>query len=211
MAASMASHSTQGGCSFDELCRGTQVNYVTDKSCLVDLTPHTNLINAENALLDHLERCLQDIEIQRGAPIAQLYIGKTYSQAKSGTKFDNMNPNTWRKGGIGDRFRDHKEKDYGKDGLFVITAITKECLPEGTPANQKEVYALSLESRLIQQLYFNPRFNKYKYKLANPPPTMPGKTGDGSYVAYPLYVAFTMGKVEEVEEKEEKEEKGEKG
>ena len=69
MASSVTSVSTRGGCSFEQLCNGSVQSYACDN--LIDITTtrdgRTPLIQeAVMMILDHLYRCIQSIEIERG-------------------------------------------------------------------------------------------------------------------------------------------------
>ena len=95
---------------------------------------------------------IRDIEIQSGKKVVKFYIGKTYVRKNKKSKvFDAMNPNTWRKEGIRSRWCHHKHQDYGRNGMVVLTVVTKDDVPQQRiPAfKHQEMYALALEQQLI--------------------------------------------------------------
>ena len=183
--------STRGGCSFDELCNGSVKYYACDN--VIDITKVT-VQEAEQMLLDHLYSCIQSIETERGLKVEKVYIGKTYVRQKKDShrrrvRFDHMNSSTWKlDDGINGRWKDHKREDYGRDGLVVLTVVTREAIhpdiQENNPDFHHEDYALALESRLIQDCMMDPRL--YNKTLE------PGKRDSSTSIGYALYMAFKV-------------------
>ena len=190
--------STRGGMSFDLLCRGDVPYYVCDAECLVHITHEDILHTAEEKLVKKVEDMFNDLQIQKDATVDKFYIGKTFVQSTKKGKINPLNPHTWRKGGISSRWRDHKEEDYGRDGMIVIAVITKDQVPlrETEPAVHQEDYTLALEQRLMH--YY--KITKGDKRLANKTFTSGGADKKGS-AGYALYVAFSLKK-NEIEETE---------
>ena len=124
----------------------------------------------------------------------KFYIGKTHVRQKSGghggkVNFDHMRSGTWRvDNGINDRWKDHKLTDYGRDGLVVLTVVTKEAIhpdiQENNPDFHQEKYALVLESRLIQDCMIDSRLENKTLE--------PGKRDSARSIGYALYIAFKV-------------------
>ena len=61
-----------------------------------------------------------------------------------------MDPYTWKKNGISSRWGCHKKKEYGRDGLVVLAAVTKDAVPQQCRGEvHQEQYALALEQMLL--------------------------------------------------------------
>ena len=188
MASSVTSLSTSGGCSFDQLCNGSLQSYACDN--LIDITRtrdgHTPTIReAEEMLLEHVHSCIQSIETERGCKLESYYIGKTHVRKRKKRTFNHMNRTTWRlDGGINNRFRCHKDKGYGRDGLVVLTVVTREAIHPDEPYFHQEDYALALERRLIQDCMTDSM-------LANKGLEQ-GRRDRTPSAGYPLYMAFKV-------------------
>ena len=184
---------TRGGMSFDLLCRGDVPYYVCDEECLVHITHEDILHTAVKKLVKKIEDIFTDLQIQKDAKVDKFYIGKTYIQTWTGRKMNPLNPNTWTKKGISSRWGDHKEEDYGRDGMIVIAVITRDQVPlrETEPAVNQEDYTLALEQRLMH--YY--KITKGDKRLANKTFTSGGADKKGS-AGYALYVAFSLKKNE---------------
>ena len=195
--ASCVSATTAGGCSFDDICDRGAKSYACDN--LFDLTKSEGLSTATKALVKHIKKCIRFIEIGQGRKVKQFYIGKTHVHKKKRGKFEHMTHSTWRKSdGISKRFRKHREGGYGRDGMVVLTLVTRAAIPRKIRNNKKtviqELYALALESRLIQ--YF--LIKRDDKRIFNKSLDTGGKDGNKS-IGYALYMAF---KLEESEESE---------
>ncbi len=189
---------TRGGMSFDQLCRGEAPYYVCDKECLVDITHEDTLETAEKKLVEKIEKLFIEIQIQKDVTINKFYIGKTYVRKIANAKrLDKFNPNTWIKEGISSRWGDHKTNDYGKDGMIVITVITRTQIPlteKAKPVVHQELYTLGLEQRLLH--YY--KITKGDERLHNDTFTS-GNTDKQKSAGYALYVAFSCADKEGVE------------
>ena len=184
---------TRGGCSFDELCNGSVQSYACDN--VIDITSKRDgstptVREAEQMLLDHVDRCVRSIETERGCQLEHFYIGKTHVRQRKGRRFDHMNKDTWKlDGGINSRCRCHREGGYGRDGLVVLTVVTREAIHPDVRRNKpdfhQEDYALVLEGRLIQDCMTDTRL--YNQTLE------PGGRDKTPSIGYPLYMAFKVG------------------
>ena len=139
-----------------------------------------------------LANTVRELELQSDRTIANIYIGKTYilRRKKPGggyLKFDPLNSNTWKKKGISSRWQDHKKHNYGRDGLVVLGAITRETMPERSSQVNQEHFALAMEQKLL-----------HHYLLSHPDPKVPvvnetfstGATTKQVSYAYAVYMAF---------------------
>ena len=196
--------STKGGMSFEQLCRGGLAPYyVCDKECLVhDITDEDTLETAEKKLVEKIEKLFLEIQIQKDVRINKFYIGKTYiRKTENAKKLDKLNPNTWKKKGIRDRWDDHKANDYGKDGMIVIAVITRLQVPQiegGKTVVHQELYTLALEQRLLHHY----KITKPDARLENKTFTSGGTDNEKS-AGYALYVAFSCIENTDEEEVEE--------
>ena len=186
---SVVSRTTLGGCTFEDLCNQAELkNYVCDASCLVDLSKTNAVDEVVQLLVKKLEDNIRELEIARNGQVTKIYIGKTFirQRRKRGgshgfQQFDPMQPTTWKKNGISSRWGSHKA--LGRHGLIVLTAVTKELVPEGL--NQQD-YVLMLEQKLI-----------HHYKLKNDVRLENETSSEGARTknltrGYALYVAFII-------------------
>ena len=182
---SAISRTTVGGCTYDALCKGA-INYACDRSCLVDLAFNAQRQCPIQMLAEKLEENLQGLEIERDGKVTKFYIGKAYVMQKKKRgggfqRFDAMDPNTWRQNGISSRWRRHKQK--GRHGLIVLTVVTRFATPDDL---SQQVYATTLQQKLIEYYKKDPRFEDENYR------------GDGRrqirqmFYGYALYVAFII-------------------
>lgn len=168
--ASAGSVSTIGGVPFDILCKGEISNYSFNLVNLVeakDTEKKGKMDRDVKKLSKKLKDTIQSLEIgpidYEGSAIQYYYIGKTYihRRKKRGggyQKFNHMKDHTWRKEGISSRYKSHSTKYYGRDGLVVLAAITRDTLPrDHLPRITQEDYALILEQRLTHHLLINER------------------------------------------------------
>ena len=191
-AASVFSTTTRGGCSFEELCNGSLQGYAGDN--LIDITITRDgrvptIREAEQMLLEHLDNCVRSIETERDCQLEYFYIGKTHVRRMRNRTFNHMDRNTWKlDGGINSRCKTHKEGDYGRDGLVVLTVVTREAIHPDVRRNKpdfhQEDYALALEGRLIQDCMTDSRL--YNRTLE------PGGRDKTPSIGYPLYMAFKV-------------------
>ena len=208
---SARSATTRGGVDFDDLVTGRVGPSYTFRLTRIINTDHaatqrdpknttTNtkgdqdynaLHRATDTLVKWVDDTITDIEIQSGKKVVKFYIGKTFVRQHGNRKFDSMNPNTWRVSGISSRWRHHKQEDYGRNGMVVLTVVTKDDVPpQSIPAfKHQEMYALALE----QQLIIHYAFIKGDERLANKS-THPGmqQKGESTAIGYPIYMAFAL-------------------
>ena len=186
--------STRGGCSFDQLCNGSIKYYACDN--VIDITRGDRTVQeAEQMLLKHLQSCILSIETERGRPVEKFYIGKTFVRQRTyahgrRVRFDHMKSSTWKlDGGINGRWNDHKREDYGRDGLVVLTVVTREAIHPDIRRNKpffhQQDYALALESRLIlDRMRWDPRLDNETLE--------PGRRDSSTSIGYALYMAFKV-------------------
>ena len=149
------------------------------------------LHKATDTLVKWVDDTITDIEIQSGKKVVKFYIGKTFVRQIKNRKFDVMKHNTWRKSGISSRWCHHKQEDYGRNGMVVLTVVTKDDVPQQRiPAfKHQEMYALALE----QQLIIHYAFIRGDERLANTS-THPGmqQQEESKAIGYPIYMAFAL-------------------
>ena len=202
MSRSAISRVTIGGCAFKMLCKGTVQSYACDH--LVDLTKEREegtgpwtLSRASKALIKHIRKTIRSIESGRDRKVEQFYIGKTHVRSRANCNFNHMERSTWRlAGGINGRFRAHRNNGYGRDGLVVLTVVTREAIPPDVQSNKKrvnqETYALALESRLIHHFLIecdDSRIVNPSIDLGRKVNIKHDKKGTRGY---PLYMAFKL-------------------
>ena len=167
--------SVRGGIPFEELCKGKKSHYSFN---LVDLVEGKESENKEKMdedvkkLSKKLKDTIYDLEIgpidRKGSTIKYYYIGKTYIHRRKKKKdkygrggyqkFNHMEEHTWIKKGISSRYKSHSTKNYGRDGLVVLAAITKDVLPKPRLRHiTQEDYALILEQRLTHHMLIKER------------------------------------------------------
>ena len=143
---------TEGGCSFEQLCKGLEQNYACDNviNLIGDDGHALPLSEATGKLVQHVKDCIQSIEMEQDRKVGKFYIGTTSVHGRKNIEFDNMNPLTWRRAGISNAGA-HRDNGYGRDGLVVLTVVTKVVIPSSAEKKvNQELYALALESRLVQ-------------------------------------------------------------
>ena len=205
---------TRGGVDFDDLVSGKVPPYYTFrptriknkrdvcvtmptkkdiKHTATNTEDYSNaLYRATDILVEWVDDTIRDIEIQSEKKVVKFYIGKTYVRKNKNSKvFDTMNPNTWRKEGIRSRWCHHKQEDYGRNGMVVLTVVTKDDVPQQSiPAfKHHDMYALALE----QQLIIHYAFIRGDERLANTS-THSGmqQQEESRALGYPIYIAFAL-------------------
>ena len=178
------------GIGFDQLCTGDVRNCSFN---LTDIVRETDINLIKQKLATQLEDTVNDLEIGSGRTIDKIYIGKTHIQRKkrsSGNRekyvrFSPCDSTTWRIGGISSCWDHHKQQDcdYGKDGLVVLGAITKQTVPGKLRDRvQQEDFALAMEEMLYHHFYFfdhDPRVVRDTFSNC-----------ENSHHAYAIYMAF---------------------
>ena len=198
---SQFSRTTVGGGTFEEVVRGKKT-YVAQKECLIDLRNEedidVDIDIVKQSLVTHCDETLTRLEEDSLRTINKFYIGKALitqrrkPRGKGFIKFDPMDPNTWKKNGINSRWGTHRKEEYGRDGMIVLTAITKEAVLHRHQGNKKslphqEQYALALE-QMLQHHY---KLKKNDPRFANNTFTS-GGSDKGKSIAYAVYIAFSM-------------------
>ena len=192
---SVASSATSRGAqTLDWLCNeiqreGGERKYVCDPGYMRDLrkVSPNDPENHKKAILDVINDLFSNIETQTNRAVELFYIGKTYvHKAKNRREFDPMNPDTWKKEGIISRWGSHSKSPHGRDGLVVLTVVTRTITP--AQFSHQEEYALKLEEMLICHYCTIVK----DIRLANPT-LAPGKKNHGKSIGYPLYVTFCLG------------------
>ena len=182
------SKTTVGGADFELLCTGEVKNYSANPA---NIAGENKVKHIKRKLIAQLESTIRELELHSDRTIAKIYIGKTYIQRKRkpGGGFrtvDPINHHTWKKNGISSRWHVHKHEDYGRDGLVVLGAITRETMPERCRGRvHQEDFALAMEQKLL-----------HHYLLSHPDPRVvndsfsTGQLTKDKCSAYAVYMAF---------------------
>ena len=152
-----------------------------------DLTSETEVKGIKRKLVRQLESTVRELELHSDRTIAKIYIGKTYIQRRrlrvGYQTFDPLNHHTWTNNGI---MQVHRHEEYGRDGLVVLGAITRETVPERCRDRvHQEDFALAMEQKLL-----------HHYLLSHPDPRVvnesfsTGQAPGHRHYAYAIYMAF---------------------
>ena len=170
-----------------EICKSnTKSGYVLDNAILI---VNNSIKTATVQVKAHVVKCIDELEKGRESEVKYFYVGKTYIRGKKHHKFDPGDSSTWRTKGVSDRYDDHCEERYGKDGLIVLAVITKWSIPEECRNSwsimNPEEYALTLEKRLTEEFVEigDQRLHPTIYS---------GRLDQGKSEAYAVYMAFAM-------------------
>ena len=186
---SVISRTTMGGAEFEQLCRGGIRNYSFN---LADIRSERKVKHIKRKLVSQLEDTTKELELHSERRIGKLYIGKTFIQRRrrAGGGFMTFNPlnhHTWKKNGISSRWGIHKHEDYGRDGLVVLGAITKQTVPERCRDRvHQEDFTLAMEQKLL-----------HHYLLSHPDSRVvndtftAGRPPERNHYAYAVYMAFS--------------------
>ena len=186
---STISTTTRGGDEFEQLCQGRIKNYSFN---LADIESERKVKHIKRKLVKQLESTINELELHSDRRIGKIYIGKTFIQRKRkpGGGFMTFNPlnhNTWEKNGISSRWGSHKHEDYGRDGLVVLGAITKQTVPKKCRDRvHQEDFTLALEQKLL-----------HHYLLSHPDSRVvndtftAGRPPERNHYAYAVYMAFS--------------------
>ncbi len=183
---------TRGGVDFDELASGKVPPYYAFR--LLRLDGAWNLYKTRGKLVKWLSDTLSAIEIMSGKRIVKFYIGKTSVHKRARTKFKSMNSNTWRKGRISSRWRHHKDQDYGRSGMVVLTVVSRRVVPADSilAFKHQELYALALEQQLITHY----AYMRGDQRLANESIHLGHQSrdteDDSGAIGHPIYVAYSL-------------------
>ena len=185
---SAISKTTQGGAEFELLCRGEIRNYSFNPA---NLSSERKVKYVKRKLIQQLEQTVRELEFHSERRIAKIYIGKSFIQRrrKPGggfTKFEPLDHRTWRKNGISSRWGEHKHHDYGRDGLVVLGAITRQTMPEKCRSRvHQEDFVLAMEQKLLHHYLLS----KPDSRVVNETFTA-GRAPQRNSYAYAIYMAF---------------------
>ena len=194
---SIRSATTRGGVDFDDLAaEKVSPNYAFNLYGEID-NELSDMRTALNALSKWLDITIQYIECQSGKRISKFYIGKTYMHGHKGRKFNKQEPTTWRKVGISSRWGIHRNKEYGKSGMVVLTVITRDRVPKGAVKafNNQQHYALALEQQLIMHYAFAQGDERLANETINPGKMKADEAGGSEVtgaIGYPIYMAYVL-------------------
>ena len=186
------SRTTLGGAEFELLCRGDIRNYSFNPA---NISSERNVKHIKRKLLHQLEETVRELEFHSDKTIAKIYIGKTFIQRRRrpGGRFVTFDPTkhqTWKKNGISSRWGDHKHQDYGRDGLVVLGAITKQTMPEKCRRRvHQEDFALAMEQKLLHHYLLSKPDSRVGVRVVNKTFTAGRAPLRNSY-AYAIYMAF---------------------
>ena len=172
------------------LCSGT---IPSDYSYnLADLGSETTVKGIKQRLVEKLADTVRALEKGSDRKIAKIYIGKTFIKQRIRQEgqgyqiFNPLDPYSWNIHGISCRWGAHRNEGYGRDGLVVLGAITKETMPESCRDQvHHEDFALAMEQKLL-----------HHYVLSHPDPRVVNRSFETRHVlqrsqyAYALYMAF---------------------
>ena len=181
-----------GGTTFGALCRGTvDPNYACDS--VINLREGKSLEKAKDALIELVEENLSTLKEEKGRNVKEFYIGKTYVQKHKRRSFDPMDPGTWRKDGISNRWRFHKKKSYGKDGLVVLAVVDREAVPSKCRGKiHQELYALALEQQLLHHFMIEDPDDRIANETFST-----GRTEKKSSIGHAIYMTYTLAEKKE--------------
>ena len=145
----------------------------------------TTFRTAVNAIERQIKKVLQEEESEMHRKIDLFSIGKTNANATAKADFlDPLDEDTFTKKGISNRWRAHKDTDYGKDGMVVVAIITDD-VADTLDYDDAEDCALDIEEELQDRFYSDDdRLIHEEYhegaRVENP--------ADG----YPIYITFAF-------------------
>ena len=178
----------RGGVDFKELCDG-KVGYSFNPANIKSLT--VELI--ESKLVETMDETMKLLQDGTKKTIKIYYFGKTHiSKTEDSAQLSIVDPNTWKMGGIGSRWRWHKDKVYCKDGLVVLGVFTRETLPESV--KDHEQFALSMEQTLTKYYLYHCSDSRVHNKTFTA-----GRLSGAKYCAYCVYMTFTYDELHVVE------------
>ena len=185
---SVYSRTTTGGANFDLLCEGDVRNYSFNPA---KITAEKKVKHIKHKLVKKLKDTIRALQIGSSKKIAKIYIGKTFIQQRrkpgGGFKtFDPLDHHTWRKNGISSRWSEHKNKEYGRDGLVVLCAITRKTVPKKCRDRlHQEDFTLAMEQKLLHHCIIShpdPRVVNETFTA--------GQAPKRNHYAYAVYMAF---------------------
>ena len=144
----------------------------------------TSFRTAVNAIERRIKKVLQEEEFKMNLEIKRFSIGKTYThKIKKAYILDPLDENTFTKKGISDRWRVHRETDYGKDGMVVVAIITDD-VADTLDYDDAEDCALNIERKLQDQFKSDKRLIHEDYHQ--------GARVEYPADGYPLYITYAF-------------------
>ena len=137
-------------------------------------------------VVSEIEKQIKKILQEKFQKIGFFSIGKTYTHATTKAFFlDPLNVENFTKEGISNRWRAHRETEYGKDGMVVVAIITNDVAYKLGYVNTEQC-ALDIERELQERFKSDDRLIHEDYhegaRVENP--------ADG----YPLYMTYAFTK-----------------
>ena len=182
----MADIKTRGGCTFLELCKGSD-SYACDNT--VDISDAGTVEKARDRVILHIGDILTVLKHERGREIIQFYIGKTsiHGQKIRGKdavrEVDPKDQRTWKKDGISKRWCRHHSRPLCADGMVVLAVVTSDTFPGRLVS--KEQAAFALEEQLLHRFCIDQSDDRCVNKgFAQ------GSSDDDESPAYAVYMAF---------------------
>ena len=195
MAASstLKSSPKSSGFTFQDLCSGTAC-YVCDADCLLKLTRNFTAIESSTArLYKKLEEIIGEIETKRGCQVVGYAFGRAaINRRKKGREggsyytLDIMDPKTWDKSDLKLHWESMRRSECGRDGLIVITVITRAELPMDYSSHKHKDYVVKLEEELIKYCMFTKNDKRAQLNSANVPKC------EGRPQGFALYVTIRL-------------------
>ena len=159
------------GFTFQDLCSGTAC-YVCDADCLLKLTRNFATIKSATATLYRkLEEIIKEIETRRGCQVVGYAFGRaTINRKKRGGSYyalDIMDPKTWDKSDLKLHWERLRRSECGRDGLIVITVITRGEVPMNYSSHEHKDYVVKLEEELVNYCMFTKNDKRVQVNSAN--------------------------------------------
>ena len=147
-------------------------------------TRMTTFRTVVNAIERQIKKILQEKESEMDLEIHLFSIGKTSAHVNATADFlDPLDEDTVNKKHIGNRWREHRETEYGKDGMVVVAIITDD-VADTLDYDDAEDCALDIEEELQKRFSSDKRLIHEEYhqgaRVKNP--------ADG----YPLYITYAF-------------------
>ena len=112
-------------------------------------------------------------------------IGKTYARKTWGNRFLNpQDEDTFTKTGISNRWRQHKNTDYGRDGMVVVAIITDDVAWKLGYQDAEEC-ALDIEQELQERYFYRDNRSIHDEYHRGPLVNEPAE-------GYPIYITFAF-------------------
>ena len=126
---------------FDDFTSGNK-GVVIDSTYMTDIQ-RKGFYEARDAVADTILAVFEDVEDQTNKTISEYYIGQTSISNESPVKDIPVLSKKW---------EEHKQHNYGQDGLLVLTAITDKHIPLKHDSCESVVSVKQYTTALHQQL-----------------------------------------------------------